>query len=95
VRDEPVRLLDGEEATELVGRPLRVEARPDDGVEARIPEPLERVVTHAGHREAVQPVFQLAGLRVRLEQFACALVERRLDAGRRYPFTVGESGGRS
>ena len=91
VRDQPVGLLDCEEPAQLGRRPLRIEARPDDRVEARVPEPLERVVAHARHGEAVEPAVQLAGLRVRREQVSCALVEARLGAGRRYPLTVGES----
>ena len=67
VRDEPVRLLHGEEPAQLVCRALGVEARPDDRVEARVPEPLERVGAYARDREAVEPAVELAGLGVRLE----------------------------
>ena len=67
VRDEPVRLLHGEEPAQLVRRALGVEARPDDRVEARVPEPLERVGAYARDREAVEPAVELAGLGVRLE----------------------------
>jgi hypothetical protein len=90
VRDQPVRLLRREQAAELVRRPCRIEARPDDRVEARVPEPLERVVANARDGEAEQAAVELGGLAVRLEELACALVERRLGAGRRYPLTVGE-----
>jgi hypothetical protein len=90
VGDEAVPLLRGQEAPKLVGRPSGIETRPDDRVETGVPEPLERVVAHGWHREAEQPTVQLPGLRVRLEEVACAVVERGVGAGRRYPFTVGE-----
>jgi hypothetical protein len=90
VGDEPVGLLDREEAAQLVRGPHGVEARPDDRMEARIPEPLKRVVAYGRHREAVQPAGDLGGLSVRLEEVARAVVERGVGAGRRYPFTVGE-----
>ena len=67
VRDEPVRLLHGEEPAQLVRGALGVEARPDDRVEAGVPEPLERVGAYARDREAVEPAVELAGLGVCLE----------------------------
>ena len=90
VRDQPVCLLHREQSAKLVRGALRVEARPGDRVEARVPEPLERVVAHGWNREAEQPIAELGGLGVRLEQGMRALVERAFDAGRRYLLTVGE-----
>ncbi len=52
VRNESARLLPGEEAAQLVSRPLGVGATPDDRVEARIPEPLERILAVRRNRVA-------------------------------------------
>ena len=75
VRDEPVVRLPRQQRAQLVGRPLAVEPRPDDRVEAGVPEPLERIRMRGRDREAVEDAVLVSGPRVRLEQCGRPLVE--------------------
>ena len=77
--NEAVAALPGEQPAQLLGRALRVEARPDDRVEARVPEPLERVRLGRRHAERVRAPALDGGLRVGLEQLPGRGLERHPD----------------
>jgi hypothetical protein len=75
VRDEAALVLPGEQGANLVRRSLGIRARPDDRVEARVPEPLERVDAEGGNREPEPTAVEQDGLRVRREELPRRLLD--------------------
>src|SRR5262249_36017746 len=68
VADEAVGVRRVQQRLELGARAGRVEAAPDDRVEARVPVPLPRVAARRGHRERVVAGAVVALAPVALQQ---------------------------